>query len=124
MSKVVKENVKAKVVTVTKRGREGQYKAKAIQVDGKDWMIGKRDDDKVKVGNEYLFNLVKNEYNDKLYYFANLVKDGEDGGEEDSTSGEDENFKKRVFGWIRTLSFEEKKKLFNYLFDILVKEGK
>ena len=111
----VKENVVCQVIQVTRRGPQGQYKDKAVQYNGKDYIVGKNDRDEVEVGNEYSFNLSKSEYNDKLYYWANLVKD-EDSSKRSNSSSSDQR-KKEGFSWLNSLTKEEKKKVIIYLLD-------
>lgn len=111
----VKENVVCQVIQVTRRGPQGQYKDKAVQYNGKDYIVGKNDRDDVEVGKKYSFNLSKSEYNDKLYYWANLVKD-EDPDERGNSSSKDQR-KKEGFSWLNSLTKEEKKKVIVYLLD-------
>lgn len=111
----VKENVVCQVIQVTRRGPQGQYKDKAVQYNGKDYIVGKNDRDDVEVGKQYSFNLSKSEYNDKLYYWANLVKD-EDSDERGNSSSKDQR-KKEGFSWLNSLTKEEKKKVIVYLLD-------
>lgn len=111
----VKENVVCQVIQVTRRGPQGQYKDKAVQYNGKDYIVGKNDRDEVEVGKEYSFNLSKSEYNDKLYYWANLVKDEDSGKRGNSSSGDQR--KKEGFSWLNSLTKEEKKKVIVYLLD-------
>lgn len=111
----VKENVVCQVIQVTRRGPQGQYKDKAVQYNGKDYIVGKNDRDEVEVGKEYSFNLSKSEYNDKLYYWANLVKD-EDSSKRSNSSSSDQR-KKEGFSWLNSLTKEEKKKVIIYLLD-------
>lgn len=116
-STVINEDVVAKVVQIEKRGKEGSYKELAVKVNGKDHVISKNDKSKVKVGQEYHFKLTKSEYNDKLYYWANLIDNNEDSGS--GSSGEGDDFKKQVFSWLNKLSTEEKKKTISYLLERL-----
>lgn len=111
----VKENVVCQVIQVTRRGSQGQYKDKAVQYNGKDYIVGKNDRDDVEVGKKYSFNLSKSEYNDKLYYWANLVK-GEDSSEGGNSPSKDQR-KKEGFSWLNSLTKEEKKKVIVYLLD-------
>lgn len=111
----VKENVICQVIQVTRRGPQGQYKDKAVQYNGKDYIVGKNDRDDVEVGKKYSFNLSKSEYNDKLYYWANLVKDKVSNEEGNSSNGDQR--KKEGFSWLNSLTKEEKKKVIIYLLD-------
>ena len=111
----VKENVVGQVIQVTRRGPQGQYKEKVVQYNGKDYVVGKNDRDSVEVGKKYSFNLSKSEYNDKLYYWANLVKD-EDSDEGGNSPSSDQR-KKEGFSWLNSLTKEEKKKVIIYLLD-------
>lgn len=114
-STAVKENVVGQVIQVTRRGPQGQYKEKVVQYNGKDYVVGKNDRDSVEVGKKYSFNLSKSEYNDKLYYWANLVKD-EDSDEGGNSPSSDQR-KKEGFSWLNSLTKEEKKKVIVYLLD-------
>lgn len=111
----VKENVICQVIQVTRRGPQGQYKDKAVQYNGKDYIVGKNDRDDVEVGKKYSFNLSKSEYNDKLYYWANLVKEEVSNGEGNSSNRDQR--KKEGFSWLNSLTKEEKKKVIIYLLD-------
>lgn len=111
----VKENVVGQVIQVTRRGPQGQYKEKVVQYNEKDYVVGKNDRDSVEVGKKYSFNLSKSEYNDKLYYWANLVKD-EDSDEGGNSPSSDQR-KKEGFSWLNSLTKEEKKKVIVYLLD-------
>lgn len=114
-STVVVESIRAKVEEVSKRGKEGSYKAKVVKVNGKEWSVSKDDKDKVKVGQEYDFKLSKSEYNDKLYYWANLISEGSsDSGQLEIDEGE---FKKKVFDWLSKLDKDKKKQVINYLLE-------
>lgn len=114
-STVVVENVRAKVEEVSKRGKEGSYKAKVVKVNGKEWSVSKDDKDKVKVGQEYNFKLSKSEYNDKLYYWANLIaEEGSGSGQSEIDDGE---FKKKVFDWLSKLDKDKKKSVITYLLE-------
>ena len=117
---VVVEDSLAEVVLVEKRGKEGPYKAKVVKVNNKDWVVSKNDKDKVKVGQKYHFELSKSEYDDKLYYWANLIDGGEgDDSKNSNSSVNDQDFKKKVFSWLNNLSPEEKKKTIIYLLEKL-----
>ena len=113
-STVVLESLSAKVEEVSKKGREGSYKVKVVKANGKEWSVSKDDKDKVQVGREYNFKLSKSEYNDKLYYWANLIK-SENTDIQDLEDGDE--FKQKVFSWLKNLSYEEKKKVIIYLID-------
>lgn len=114
-STAVKENVVGQVIQVTRRGPQGQYKEKVVQYNGKDYVVGKNDRDSVEVGKKYSFNLSKSEYNDKLYYWANLVKD--ENSDEGGNSPSSDQRKKEGFSWLNSLTKEEKKKVIIYLLD-------
>lgn len=111
----VKENVICQVIQVTRRGPQGQYKDKAVQYNGKDYIVGKNDRDDVEVGKKYSFNLSKSEYNDKLYYWANLIKDKVSNEEGNSSNRDQRN--KEGFSWLNSLTKDEKKKVIIYLLD-------
>lgn len=113
-STAVKDNVVGQVIQVTRRGPQGQYKEKVVQYNGKDYVVGKNDRDEVEVGKKYTFNLFKSEYNDKLYYWANLAKDEDSGSMGDSSK---DQRKKEGFSWLNSLTKEEKKKVIVYLLD-------
>lgn len=115
----IKENVVGQVVQVTRRGPQGQYKEKVVQYNGKDYVVGKNDRDSVEVGGKYTFNLSKNEYNDKLYYWANLVKEGGSDNKDDSSK---DQRKKEGFSWLNSLTKEEKKKVIVYLLDKITED--
>lgn len=112
-STTVVESIKAKVEEVSKKGREGSYKVKVVKANGKEWTVSKDDKDSVKVGQEYNFKLSKSEYNDKLYYWANLLK-----SEEAPEDGESQDeFKSKVFKWLAALDTDQKKKVIVYLLE-------
>lgn len=113
-STVVVEKVLAKVEEVNKRGKEGTYTAKVVKYNGKEHTVSKDDKDKVKAGVEYNFKLTKSEYNDKLYYWANLIED-KTSPESGSSEQSDEDFKKKVFAYLDGLDKEKKKSVINYL---------
>ena len=114
-STVVNESVIAKVEEVSKRGKEGTYKSKVVKVNGKEYTVGKDDKDKVKVGQEYEFKLSKSEYNDKLYYWANLVEsDKKDQGE---SQGSQSITSKEFFDYWDNLPMDNQKKAFKYFFE-------
>ena len=114
-STVVNDSVIAKVEEVSKRGREGSYTVKVVKVEGKEYTVSKDDKDKVKVGQEYEFKLTKSEYNDKLYYWANLIQKEDKPGQSSSS----DDFKKQVFNWLDNLPKEQKVKTIKYLIDQL-----
>ena len=114
-STVVNEGIRAKVEEVSKRGKEGSYTAKVVKVEGKEYTIGKDDKEKVKTGQEYEFKLTKSEYNDKLYYWANLIQ-------KDSQPAQAQNadeFKRQVFAWLDSLPKEQRVATIKYLVDQL-----
>lgn len=113
-STVVVENVRAKVEEVSKRGKEGSYKAKVVKVNNKEWTISKDDKDRVNVGQEYDFKLSKSEYNDKLYYWANLISNESSDSGQSSIEVEDE-LKKKVFDYLNSLDKDKKKSVIDYL---------
>lgn len=114
-STIVVEKILAKVEEVSKRGREGTYKAKVVKVNGKEWTISKDDKDSVEVGKEYNFKLSKSEYNDKLYYWANLIADEKPSASSNNTT--DDDFKKQVFAWLSALDKDKKKSVITYLLE-------
>ena len=114
-STVVNESIIAKVEEITKKGKEGSYKAKVVKVEGKDYTVSKNDSEKVKVGQEYEFKLTKSEYNDKLYYWANLIQKE---SQADNTKDQDE-FKREVFAWLDSLPKEQRVATIKYLIDKL-----
>lgn len=114
-STVVNESVVAKVEEVSKRGKEGNYTAKVVKFNSKEYTVSKDDKDKVKVGQEYEFKLTKSEYNDKLYYWANLVQKET---KQDQQSGPSpDEFKKQVFAYLDSLPKEQKVLTIKYLVD-------
>lgn len=113
-STVVNESVIAKVEEVSKRGKEGSYTVKVVKFNSKEYTVSKDDKDKVKVGQEYEFKLTKSEYNDKLYYWANLVQKET---KQDQQSGAQEDFKKQVFAYLDNLPKEQKVLTIKYLVD-------
>lgn len=114
-STVVNESVMAKVEEVSKRGKEGNYSAKVVKVGGKEYTVSKDDKDKVKVGQEYEFKLTKSEYNDKLYYWANLIQKEQGQGQQPAANSDE--FKKQVFSYLDGLSKEQKVLTIKYLVD-------
>ena len=114
-STVVAEKVLAKVVEVTKRGKEGSYQEKVVEYNGKNYSVGKNSKDKVKVGQEYEFKLSKSEYNDKLYYWANLLEENQSSSESSGKSGELTS--KEFFDYWDNLPAENQKKAFKYFFE-------
>lgn len=117
---VVKEEVTAKVTEVSKRGREGSYKEKVVQFNGKDYTVGKNDKDKVKVGREYDFKLTKSEYNDKLYYWANLISEGSnDGGNQSGSNNRKNSGDNDGIDWdgLKALNTVKKVKLAKWLLE-------
>lgn len=58
-----------------RKGRNGDYTVKVVKHNGKSWTVGKKGQDKVEVGGTYPFKLEKSEYNDQIYYWANLIED-------------------------------------------------
>ena len=113
-STVVNESVVAKVEEVSKRGKEGNYTAKVVKFNSKEYTVSKDDKDKVKVGQEYEFKLTKSEYNDKLYYWANLVQKET---KQDQQPEGSEDFKKQVFAYLDNLPKEQKVLTIKYLVD-------
>lgn len=113
-STVINEDILAEVVEVTQRGRGGSYQNKVVQVNGKDHVVSKNDKDKVQVGKSYHFRLTKSEYNDKLYYWANLIEDKEP---ESSSEKSEDDFKRQAFAWMKKLDTEKKKEIIKYLLD-------
>lgn len=114
-STVVSESITAKVEEVSKRGKEGSYKSKVVKFNNKEYTVSKDDKDKVKVGQEYLFKLTKSEYNDKLYYWANLIEsDKKDEGESQGSSG---ITSKEFFDYWDSLPMDNQKKAFKYFFE-------
>ena len=113
-SNVVEEKVSLQVVEVEKRGKEGKYKEKAVKYKDKTYTVGKKDKDSVKVGKTYEFTLTKSEYNDKLYYWANLV---ESEGKKEEGSSSSNMDSKAFFDYWAKLSPENQKKAFKYFFD-------
>ena len=113
-STVVNESVVAKVEEVSKRGKEGNYTAKIVKFNSKEYTVSKDDRDKVKVGQEYEFKLTKSEYNDKLYYWANLVQKE---NRQDNQSSNSDEFKKQVFAYLDNLPKEQKVLTIKYLVD-------
>jgi hypothetical protein len=112
-STVVQESVVAKVEEVSKKGREGTYKAKVIKFNSKEYTVSKDDKEKVQVGQEYEFKLTKSEYNDKLYYWANLIQKEVKQDSQSQVGSED--FKKQVFSYLDSLSKENKIATIEYL---------
>ena len=112
-STVVEEKVSAKVVEVEKRGKEGKYKEKAVKYNDKTFIVSKKDKDSVKVGETYEFSLTKSEFNDKLYYWANLKIEKKAEGEEPSKGMDSKAF----FDYWSTLPAENQKKAFKYFFE-------
>lgn len=112
-STLIEESVRLTVEEVEKRGKEGRYKEKAVKYSGKTYTVSKNDRDSVKVGKAYNFSLSKSEYNDKLYYWANLVKDesSEKGGEGSSSEGMDS---KLFFDYWNGLTAERQMKALKY----------
>jgi hypothetical protein len=113
-STVVYESVLAKVEEVSKRGKEGSYTAKVVKFNSKEYTVSKDDKDKVKVGQEYEFKLTKSEYNDKLYYWANLIQKE---NKQDNQPGNPDEFKKQVFAYLDNLPKEQKVLTIKYLVD-------
>ena len=112
-STVVNESIVAKVEEVSKRGKEGNYTAKVVKFNSKEYTVSKDDKDKVKVGQEYEFKLTKSEYNDKLYYWANLVQKESQGEQPDKTGITSKDF----FGYWDNLPMDNQKKAFKYFFE-------
>lgn len=115
-SNVVNENVSLKVGEQTKKGKEGSYVEKVVEFNGKKYVLGKADKDKVKVGETYDFKLVKSEFNDKLYYWANLVNQKKE--EAPANTGTDE-FKTKVFSYLKKLDREKQIATVKYILDNL-----
>lgn len=120
-STTVKENYIGTVSLAERRGKEGKFQVKVVSYDGKDYEVGKTYKDQVEVGGEYVFNLSKSEYNDKLYYWANLVtKRSQDKPAENKSSsvniGDDEA-KKQAFNYLNSLDKEHKISVIKYLLD-------
>ena len=116
-STVVNENVTAKVEEVSKRGKEGNYTEKVVKFEGKDYTVSKGDREKVKTGSEYSFKLTKSEYNDKLYYWANLIVKEDKKTQESGDHKDPDEIKKQAFAWLNGLSKEEKVAVVKYLVD-------
>lgn len=121
-STVVEEDIVGKVVQVKKKGKEGEYQAKVVQYKNKDYEVGKNYKDQVTVGKEYHFKLTKSEFNDKLYYWANLIEKGlkseGDTPNQSETPAED-TLKKQVFKYLEGLDKDKKKAVINYLIERL-----
>ena len=118
-STVVNEKVTAKVEEVSKRGKEGSYKVKVVKFNNKEYTVGKEDKDSVKVGQTYDFKLSKSEYNDKLYYWANLVKQEQSGDKAEEGGSEDQAFKNQVFAYLKALPKDKKIATINYILNTL-----
>ena len=114
-STVVQESIIAKVEEVSKRGKEGTYKVKVVKFNNKEYSVSKDDKDSVKVGQEYEFKLTKSEYNDKLYYWANLIETGkkESGESQSSPTFTSKDF----FDYWDNLPMDNQKKAFKYFFE-------
>ena len=116
-STIVNEKVTAKVEEVSKRGKEGSFKVKVVKFNSKEYTVGKEDKDSVKVGQTYDFKLSKSEYNDKLYYWANLIK--QEQGEGSPEEGEDQAFKNQVFAYLKALPKDKKIATIEYILKTL-----
>lgn len=112
------ESIRLTVEEEKRKGRSGDYTVKVVKSQGKTWTVGKKDQENVKVGQEYTFSLQKSEYNDSIYYWANLAKDDSKKGEEGSSNSAGIT-NKDVVSYFKALDKDAQKKMIAYLVDLL-----
>ena len=111
------ESIVLKVEEETRKGRNGDYTVKVVKSQEKTWTVGKKDVDLVKVGQTYTFNLQKSEYNDTIYYWANLTKDQKASVSEEASSSSTKITNKDVVAYFDSLDKEAQKSMIWYLIE-------
>lgn len=112
------KSIKLKVEEEKRKGRNGDYTTKVVKDQGKTWTVSKKDQDAVKVGYTYDFSLAKSEYNDSIYYWANLLSSS-DVRSEESSSSSSKITNKEVVAYFNALDKDAKKKMIAYLVEQL-----
>lgn len=118
-SVIVKEKVVLVVGEQTRRGKEGQYTEKVVECEGKKYTIGKYSKDKVEIGKTYSFDLSKSEYNDKLYYWANLSNNRGESVPKSAMDVNSDEFKRSVFNYLKGLDRDKQIATIKYILDNL-----
>jgi hypothetical protein len=118
-STIIREKVILLVEEQTRKGKEGQYTERVVECEGKKYTIGKNSRDKVEVGKTYEFNLSKSEYNDKLYYWANLANSKKEQPPKPSVDTDSTEFKNQVFSYLRGLDRQKQIATVKYILDNL-----
>ena len=121
---VTAKNISLKVEIEQVSTQNGKVDRKVVKHNGKIWTVGKKGRDKVEVGKSYNFDLEKSEYNDKIYYWANLVESETNSNTGDgSTSASDEKTVKSNFmTWFDSQSQNKKIEVITVLLGHLKQE--
>lgn len=119
MADVIEEKIRLTVEEEERKGRNGKYKVKVVKYKGKTWTVGKKESDKVDVGGKYKFKLVKNEYNDQIYYWANFADDVEDSNDGESEEDKVKKVKKDFLEFFGNQTLERQKKILAVLLEKL-----
>lgn len=121
MAETIEESVRLVVEEEERKGRNGKYSVKIVRYKGKVWTVGKKETDKVDVGGKYEFKLVKNEYNDQIYYWANLAETDDDGDETPNKSkpSDFDKVKKDFIKYFESQSLEKQKQILGVLLEKL-----
>lgn len=120
------ESVELEVQSEKRKGQGGKdYDTLFVEHKGKKWTIGKKSADHVKKGNTYDFNLQKSEWNDKIYYWANLNEDVDDKSEKKDKADDDKKDSSngvtntQVVEYFKALPMSKKISMLQYLLGVM-----
>lgn len=109
------DSIVLKVETETRKRRDGDQQVLVVKHKGKSWTVSKNNLDSVEVGKSYDFNLVKSEWKDSLYYWANLNEPS--GQESKATETSEEISNREFFDYFKSFTRDQKIKAIKYFID-------